>query len=392
MSGRLFSAAAFVALIAQLSSGFSVARAADQTPFVIPSINSMTGSGAFIGKENEDTLRRLETAINKQGGIKGRPIHFEIYDDESKPQVAVQLLNQIMATGSQVVLGPELTNACLAVAPFTQSKIVQYCISPGLDPAKGSFSFAPSVSGPDIFSAMVHYFHSKGWNRIATLTTSDATGQQADQRLGGAVALPENKGAQIVAQEHFSPSDLTVAAQVARLKAVAPQVLIVWVIGTPFETALRGLSDAGVDVPVVASNSNMIFDLMKQWTPYLPSQLIFSGPAFLGGVIPRAQAGAVRQFYSVTKDIGVTPDFALALGWDPPLIVIAALRHLGTNATADQIHSYIESLHDFPGIFGVYDFTSGNQRGLTQQDLTLMRWDVKKNAWVAISKGGGQPF
>ena len=367
------------------------ARAADP-PFIIPSISSMTGAGAFSGKETEETLRRLETGINRQGGIKGRPIHFEIYDDQSKPQVSVQLLSQIMAGGSQVVLGPQLTNACLAVVPFVQNKIVQYCLSPGLDPAKGTYSFAASVSGPDIFSAMVHYFHRKGWNRIATLTTSDATGQQADQRLGGAIALPENKGAQIVDQEHFAPTDLTVAAQVARLKAAAPQVLIVWVIGTPLVTALRGLSDAAFDVPLVASNSNMIYDLMKQWTPYLPSQLIFSGPGFLGGTIPRAQAGAVRQFYAVTKDVGVKPDLGLALSWDAALIVVAAYQQLGTSASAEQIHAYIEGLHNFPGILGVYDFTTGDQRGLTQKDLTIMRWDAKRDGWIAISKAGGEPF
>ena len=389
MRNRPFALALLVALIGTL--GGSPARAADP-PFVIPTISSMTGAGAFSGNETKDTLGRLETAINRQGGIKGRPIHFEVYDDQSKPQVAVQLLSQIMAGGSQVVLGPQLTNACLAVVPFVQNKIVQYCMSPGLDPPKGSYSFAASVSGPDIFSAMVHYFHSKGWNRIATLTTSDATGQQADQRLGGAVALPENKGTQIVDQEHFAPTDLTVAAQVARLKAATPQVLIVWVIGTPFVTALRGLSDAAFDVPVVGSNSNMIYDLMKQWAPYMPSQLIFSGPGFLGGVVPRAQAGAVRQFYSVSKDVGVTPDFGLALSWDPALIVVAALRQLGTSATADQIHAYIEKIHDLPGILGVYDFTNGEQRGLTQKDLTIMRWDAKKAQWVAISRAGGEPF
>ena len=188
------------------------------------------------------------------------------------------------------------------------------------------------------------------------------------------------------------PTDATVAAQVARLKAAAPQVLIVLVIGTPLVTAPPGTLDAAFDVPLVASNSNMIYDLMKQWTPYLPSQLIFSGPGFLGGTIPRAQAGAVRQFYSVTKDVGVKPDLGLALSWDAALIVVAAYQQLGTGATAEQIHTYIEGLHHFPGILGVYDFTTGDQRGLTQKDLTIMRWDAKRDGWIAISKAGGEPF
>jgi branched-chain amino acid transport system substrate-binding protein len=388
---RPFALCLLVALLVPLGIVKAPAAAADP-PFVIPVIGSMTGSGAFIGKEIEDTLHRLETVVNKQGGIKGRPVHFEMYDDQSTPQVSVQLLSQIMAGGSQIVLGPELTNSCLAVAPFAQNKIVQYCLSPGLEPVRDSYTFAASVSGPEIFSAMVHYFHGKGWDRVAALTTADATGQQADQRLGGAVALPENKGVQVVDREHYSPTDLTVAAQVARLKAATPQALIVWVIGAPFITALRGLSDAAFDLPVLASNSNMIYDQMKAWAPYLPSQLIFSGPAFLGGVIPRAQAAEIRRFYSVSKDIGVRPDAALSLSWDPALITIAAFRQLGTAATAEQLHTYIEQLRNFPGILGVYDFTVGNQRGLTQKDLTIMRWDKKKDQWIAISKAGGDPL
>lgn len=391
MPSRSLVLSALIALCGPLGVGWQAALAAPE-PFVVPSITSLTGPGAFIGKETKDTLDRLEIAVNRQGGIKGTPIHFEIYDDQSKPQVAIQLLSDITAKGHQVVLGPSLTNSCLAAAPFVATKIVAYCMSPGVDPPKGSYTFATSVSGPDIFSAMVHYFHKKGWNRIATLTTSDATGQQADQRLGGAVALPRNNGVQIVDTEHFAPGDLTVAAQIARLKAAQPNVVIVWVIGTPFVTALRGMSDAGFDVPLLASNSNMIYDQMKSWSPILPTQLLFSGPAFLGGTTSRAQNGAVNQFFSVTKDVGVTPDFTLSIAWDPALIVVSALRKLGTGATAAQIHEYIENLRGFPGILGVYDFTTGDQRGLTQRDLTIMRWDKAKSAWIAVSRPGGEPL
>jgi branched-chain amino acid transport system substrate-binding protein len=152
------------------------------------------------------------------------------------------------------------------------------------------------------------------------------------------------------------------------------------------------MSDAAFDVPLLASNSNMIYDQMKQWAPIMPSQLMFSGPAFLGGMMSRTQSAAVNQFYSVTKDVGVTPDFALSIAWDPALVLVSALRKLGTGATAQQIHGYIENLRGFPGILGVYDFTTGDQRGLTQRDLTIMRWDKQKNTWLAVSKPGGEPL
>ena len=117
------------------------------------------------------------------------------------------------------------------------------------------------------------------------MTTSDATGQQADQRLGAAAALPENAGVEIIDREHFAPSDLTVAAQVSRIMASKADVVVAWVIGAPFVTALRGFNDAGSKLPMLASNSNMLYGQLQQWKPYLPRELYFSGPGFLGGAV-----------------------------------------------------------------------------------------------------------
>jgi branched-chain amino acid transport system substrate-binding protein len=266
-------------------------------------------------------------------------------------------------------------------------------MSPGVDPPKGSYTFAANVSAPAIFDVMVHYFHARGWNRIASLTTADATGQLADERLAAEVSRPENKGTQIVAQEHFAPADLTVAAQISRIKAATPQVLVAWAIGTPFVTVLRGLADAGYnDIPILASNAGMTYEQMKQWGPYLPQQLYFTGTPYLAGVTPPAQAKPLQEFYSVTKDVGLKPDMLTGLIWDPALIVLAALQRLGTSATAEQIHTYIEGLNGFPGIYGVYNFSNGDQRGIGEKELIIMRWDAKKNTWTTVSKADGVPL
>jgi branched-chain amino acid transport system substrate-binding protein len=58
-------------------------RAAD--PFEINVIISMTGSGAFLGKDQQAVLAAIESQVNKAGGIRGRPIKFAIADDQSSP-------------------------------------------------------------------------------------------------------------------------------------------------------------------------------------------------------------------------------------------------------------------------------------------------------------------
>ena len=95
-------------LLAALAGASTPARAADSTPFEIYSIASLTGFGAFLGQAQQDTLQRLAVSVNKNGGIKGRRIHFTIYDDQTNPQVDVQLVNQILAKNATVLVGPGL--------------------------------------------------------------------------------------------------------------------------------------------------------------------------------------------------------------------------------------------------------------------------------------------
>jgi branched-chain amino acid transport system substrate-binding protein len=136
----------------------------------------------------------------------------------------------------------------------------------------------------------------------------------------------------------------------------------------------------------------MVYDELRQWTSYMPAELLFSSPAFLGGSIPKSQQGPIQQFTSVMKEAGVVPDLAVALPWDPAMIVISALQKVGPSATAAQIQAYIANLHGYPGILGVYDFRTGNQRGLTQGDMTVVRWDAKQSTWLAVSRPGGDPI
>ena len=382
---------AAVALLAVAGASMP-ARAADTTPFEIYSIASLTGFGAFLGKAQQDTLQRLEISVNKNGGIKGRPIHITLYDDQTNPQVAVQLVDQILTKNASILIGPGLTAPCLAVMPLVQGKMVQYCASPGIHPAKDSYSFSSSVSTTDLVKAFMRYFHGKGLTRIAVLLPTDATGQDADKNLAEVLALPENKDIKLVAHEYMNNADISVAAQISKIKAADPQALIAWTIGTPTGTVLHAVNDAGLDIPVALSNANMTFPAMKQWTGFLPKELLFPGAPFLAGLTGSAQQKvAIQAFFDVTKGQGVQPDFQTGLIWDPAVLMITALRSLGTDATATQIRDYIDNIHDFAGIAGVYDFRDGSHRGLTAKDVVVMHWDATKNNWIAVSKLGGAP-
>jgi len=381
-------------MIGALSLGVApAAGAADVAPFDIPAILSLTGNGAFVGKAEQDALTRLQGVVNARGGIQGRPLRLVYYDDQTNPQISLQLANDIMARGGAAVLGPSITAQCLSTMPIIQGKLVEYCLSPAIHPDKGSYAFSSNVSTKDLVGAFIRYFHARGLNRIAVINTTDATGQDADRNFAEVLTFPENKGVTIVAQEHLAVTDLTAAAQVAKIKAANPQVLITWGIGTAFATVIRAVKDTGLDVPVATTSANMTFAQMKQYAGFLPKDLYFPGAAYLAGAAASPQQKpALDAFAEANKAAGVTPDFATGTGWDAAVLVIEAFRKLGTGATAAQIHDYLEGLHGFPGITGIYDFRDGSNRGLSEKDVMVMRWDADRTTWTTVSKYGGLPL
>jgi branched-chain amino acid transport system substrate-binding protein len=360
-------------------------------PYDINVIIGLTGGATFIGQAQEKALKVLEDVVNKQGGIRGRPVHFVFYDDQTNPQVAVQLANEVAAKKPPVILGSNLSAECHAMTPLMKDGPVDYCVSPALYPDKGSFVFSSSGSTKDEIYTFVKYFRERGWTRIARLTTTDASGQDADTDFPEALNSPENKGMTTVAAEHFNPTDVSVTAQAARIKAANPQVIVVWAPGTPFGTALRALKDVGLDnVPLATSGANMTLAQMKQYGGLMPTNLYFAALGYIGGVAESKQmADNIRIFTDAMKthDIGI--DFQTGMAWDPAMIVVNALRAVGPDATAEQVHNWIESLHGYGGISGVYDFRDGSQRGLSQKDILVLRWDNAQGKWIAVSKLGG---
>jgi branched-chain amino acid transport system substrate-binding protein len=356
----------------------------------------LTGGASFLGKEEQKALQLAEPIVNKAGGIQGQPIRFEYVDDQSNPQTGVQLSNRVIGNKPAILLGSSLVAICNAMAPLMQDGPTMFCFSPGIHPPKGSYVFTSSVSTLDLADATIRYFRLKGWTRIAFMTSADATGQDAEHGLDEVVGRPENKDITVVERAHFNTTDVSVAAQIEHIKAANPQALIAWSTGTPIATVFKGIIQAGLDIPIATTDGNMTYAQMTQYASFLPKQLFIAAPEWVQheGLIsldPAVEA-AQKHFFDAYKAANAKPDQAATLAWDPLLIVVDALQHLGPNATAQQVRDYIGNLKGFAGINGIYDFQKVPQRGLDVQAAVMTLWNPSKQTWELVSKPTGIPL
>jgi len=368
------------------------ARAADD--FVLPTILPITGNAAFIGKARQATLQLVEGLVNQDGGINGHPLRIEFHDDQSTPQVTVQITNSIQASHPSAMLGASITGTCSAQMPLlTRAGPVAYCFSPGVHPPKGSYMFSVGVDTHEQIIVLFRAMQQRGWHRIAVITSTDATGQEVDEVFGALTGMPEFKDMEIVSASRFNLNDVTVAAQIERIKDSHPDALIAWTTGTAVAGIFKGLLQAGLDIPVVTSNGNMSNDVMRQFADFLPHTLLISSSVFaqhdgLFTLDPRVEARQ-KVYYDTMRKAGLPIDYLSAAVWDSTFLLVDVLRRLGVQATAAQVRDDIAGQSDFAGINGVYDFTRVPQRGLDASDCVIWRWDAPHQAWVAFSKPGG---
>jgi hypothetical protein len=92
------------------------------------------------------------------------------------------------------------------------------------------------------------YMRDRALHRIALIATTDSGGESAVRNFNGVLSQPENKTMALIDTERFNVSDISIVAQMARIRAANPQAIVLWTAGTPFSTFLLALR--------------------KQWTKY----------------------------------------------------------------------------------------------------------------------------
>ncbi len=368
-----------------------VARAADSTTTVnVDVLLSLSGPAAFLGHGDAQGFAALENMVNRSGGIRGTPLHFVVWDDQSSPQLAVQLTNELLAKKAPIILGSDFVATCSAMAPLIKSAALAYCLSPGVHPEAGSYIYSAAVGTNDVLAVTVRYFRLRGMKRIGLITSTDGTGQDAERSFDAALAQPESRDVVRVANEHFAVGDVSVRTQLANLRRANPDVVFVWTTGPPFATVLRDMKESGFDIPVAGSTSNLTAVQLSQLAQY-GIKVYFPTVRYMDR--ERIERGKLRDtvdtLYRAFETMNLRPDIEESLVWDPGLLVVSALRALGPNATPAQIKAYIDAQRSFVGINGIYDFASTPQRGLNDRALVMMLWDPAKSTVTAISRPGG---
>ena len=237
--------------------------------------------------------------------------------------------------------------------------------------SRRSYVFSAGLSPTLEIAATLRFFNNQGWTRVAFLTSTDASADEAEAGITAGMRAPENRALRDVAHERFNSSDLNMLAQVARIKAANPQAMIIWGAPNVLATAIRSISDGGLDIPTLVGDSSMVYSMMNQLSSYLPRQLYFTSNSWasVSNLPAGPQRTALVTATSLLLAAGIRPDAGTTQPWDAGSIVVNALRKLGPDASATAIRDYINALHGITGLWV----------------RTISRWAISVDSTYAMS-------
>jgi len=234
---------------------------------------SLTGKYSSNGVHTQNGYNMAVDRINSMGGVKvgGKSYKFEIiyYDDESNPKRAAQLAERLISQdGVEFMLGPYSSGLTKAMAPVTEKYGVPMVEANGASRSlftKG-YKYLFAVLAPanlylDVAIRTAVELNGGNPVNIAMAFEQDAFSQ--DVRLGILDAAKET-GSKITIDDKLPKELNDMAATLAKVKAVKPDVLVVSGHTKGALTAIRQIAEMKVDVPMLAMTHCDAAKLSKQ--------------------------------------------------------------------------------------------------------------------------------
>jgi branched-chain amino acid transport system substrate-binding protein len=105
-------------------------------PIPIGVMLDLSGERRQTGRQLLEATRTAEEVVNRSGGIRGRPIHLVVKDDQGDGDVFLQAtLRELLAVPNlRVILGPMTSSQVLATAPVTQKAGVLQIVASATSP------------------------------------------------------------------------------------------------------------------------------------------------------------------------------------------------------------------------------------------------------------------
>lgn len=358
------------------------ASTAPAAPYVIGAIFSVTGDNAPLGLPERQTVEMLAAALNKAGGIKGRPVKVIFYDDAGKPEQAVQACQKLLANKDVVaIIGPTLSGPSLAIASMCQSAkvpLVSCAASVKIVSPVRSYVFKTAQSDSLAVAKLLDYLKAKKIKTVGFINDSNAFGASGRDEWN---KLAKSAGITTVAYESFNSSDTDMTSQLASIRGKKPQAVVCWGTNPGPAIVAKNMRRLGMKQPLLMSHGIANTEFIRLAQSAAEGVVFPAGKLIVASQIPASDpqkkvlVGYNTGFQKAYKKL---PNTFGGHAWDAFNLVVKAIRTVGGDRA--KVRTNLESTRNFVGITGMFTFSPKDHNGLTKQSFTMVT--IKGGKWT----------
>jgi branched-chain amino acid transport system substrate-binding protein len=346
--------AALIVGAAALAASLASAGAAE--PIKIGCSMARTGGVAGIGKQIDIALEIWRDQINKAGGLLGRPVVLDCYDDQSSPSNVPGIYAKLIDIDKvDLLIGPYATNMVAPVIPIIMQKNMM-TVGILANAANHEFHypgyFSMNATGPDpegSYSTGFLALADAASPRPKTMALIGADAEYGHNAIEGARKNAKKDGYDIVYDRYYPPTITDCAPIMRAVQATNPDIVFVAAYPPDTVCAVRAAAEVGLKpkmfggalvglgITSVKLQLGPLMDGMINNTVFAPAKTLLS---------PEADALIATYQERAAKEQGVDP-----LGFVFPPFGYAAGQVLAAAVNGTQSldpKKLMEYLHTHP--------------------------------------------
>jgi branched-chain amino acid transport system substrate-binding protein len=363
---------AAVAVAALLVTAGAGSGGQTQSPIYLAEISPLTGPLSFVGTDNRQGVEVAVKEVNAAGGVKGRRIVVDVFDDGSSPSQAVVHMRRIAADDKYVgVIGSGFSSSGLAVAPIVAQERLPYISMASsaaqVTPAKPYYYMTTATSRLFAY-AMAQHLRRIGVKRVAVMADNGGFGREG---LANVKELARQYGFTIVQEVVFPLTGTSFTAELTRIKNSGAQVMWLWNATTLAVTIVKEARQLQMPQRLVLTGGNASPQFLAPACPQNNGALIDSYLGPVAKYLPKrnpSRAIALKVDKALKKQ-GSTFNYD---GYTAVRMFRSAMLNGGFSR--DSINTALEDkLRGFVGPGGRYYYSDRNHSGLGLKSMVVSR-------------------
>ena len=233
--------------------------------------------------------------------------------------------------------------------------------------------------------AILEHAAKRGMKTMGYIGFNDALGEAFYAEFE---KFAEVRKIKIVANERFAPRDTSVTAQVIKLAAANPDMVVIGASGTPAVLPARALVERGYKGSVYFNHGVANPDFLRVGGKDIEGMFVPTSPVVVAAALPadhpaKAQAMEYVKRYEAVNGAGSVSAFG-AYAWDAGLLLSHAIpvalktAQPGTKEFRTALREAIENTRDLHVSNGVMNMSKNDHLGLDQRARVVVKVDGGK--------------